>query len=158
MKIARIVLVLLVALCLVSLFAGEKLRPLLDGVLPDFNALAPLGGSTDGEVEDDLQPVIHLLVLNGTDVANLAGDFSLLLDRVGCVAQRVGNAPHQNFRTSMLVNRRLDAADLTRLALALGIRETMEEADPRADEDAVLLLGADYQAVLDRLHGNEGQR
>ena len=52
----------------------------------------------------------RLAILNGTRVDGLANTFSLASPLIGCVAERVGNAPHRNFVRTLLVNRKLDDA------------------------------------------------
>ena len=96
-------------------------------------------------------PLVHLKVLNGTDVPGLARDFSLLLGRTGCVAESVGNAPHGRYERTMLVNRRLEPARSRALARLFGDVVLVEEWDDRAGEDAVLVLGADHSRVASRL-------
>ena len=92
-------------------------------------------------------PVIHLVILNGTPQRDLAGESGLLLSRLGCVVDRVGNAPHDGFARSLLVNRRLPAERARRLADQLGGVDLILEHDPRSPEDAVLVLGADHANV-----------
>lgn len=102
--------------------------------------------------EDPAQtPLVHLKVLNGTGVPGLARDFSLLLGRTGCVAESVGNAPHDRFERTMLVNRRLEPARARDLAREFGDVVLVQEWDDRAGEDAVLVLGADHSRVASRL-------
>ena len=95
--------------------------------------------------------VIHLRVLNGTDVSGLAGEVSLRLDRAGCVADQVGNAPHAHYEHTLLINRRLDDDRAAALAERLGGCRRLREVDARAAEDAVLVLGADHDRVLGAL-------
>lgn len=98
-------------------------------------------------------PIIHLAVLNGTDVPELAGRVGLLVNRAGCVAERIGNAPHERYEDSLLVNRRLDDREVARLAARLGGPRVLREWDPRALEDAVLVLGADHARIEAALQG-----
>jgi hypothetical protein len=91
---------------------------------------------------------VRLAVLNGTRVDGLANAFSLGLPLIGCVAERVGNAPHRAFARTLLVNRKLDDATAAAIAQRLGGLPVLEEADARTTEDAVLVVGADYEAVL----------
>lgn len=98
-------------------------------------------------------PLVHLVVLNGTTQQDLAGEMSLRLGGDTCVVDRVGNAPQAEFSRTLLVNRRLDPARLDELAARLGGVPTITEHDPRATEDAVLVLGADHAAVLAALGG-----
>ncbi len=90
----------------------------------------------------------RLAILNGTRVEGLANTFSLSVPAIGCVAERVGNAPHRNFARTLLVNRKLDDATANAIAQRLGGVVLLRETDARATEDAVLVVGADYEAVL----------
>jgi hypothetical protein len=94
---------------------------------------------------------VHLAVLNGTPQPRLAQQVSLAVASIGCVAERVGNAPHDRFERSLLVNRRLDPAAAADLAARLGGLQVILEKDPRFSEDAVLVLGADCERVLQSL-------
>jgi hypothetical protein len=94
---------------------------------------------------------VHLVVLNGAGVDGLAARVGLLLAAAGCVVERVGDAPHPHFENSLLINRRLPNERAEALAARLGGVRILREWDPRASEDALLVLGADYDAVWKRL-------
>lgn len=147
MRTARLLLLALVLTALVSVFAGGLLRPLLEKYRPQMDRILDVQEQVSDSTDASPEPVVHLLVLNGTDQPNLAGHFSLLLDRVGCVAHRVDNAPHTHFATTLLINRRLSEERILRLAADMGGVQIIREADPSADEDAVLVLGLDHAAV-----------
>lgn len=89
------------------------------------------------------QEPIHLVVLNGTAEAGLARDFGLLLSQTGCVVERIGNAPHQHYDRTLLVNRQLSPERARSLATELGDLPVVLEFDSRSAADAVLVLGAD---------------
>jgi len=91
---------------------------------------------------------VHLAVLNGTREPGLARRLSRDLAYLGCVVVAIDDAPHDSFATSLLVNRRLPAAQVQWLAAALAGVPVVQEWDPRAQEDAVLVLGADHQRLL----------
>jgi len=95
--------------------------------------------------------VVHLVVLNGTPVPNLAGDFSLLVGGAGCVADRIDNAPHDGFARSLLIDRRLGEARAAALARRLGDPVLLHEHDAGTTEDAVLVLGADHARLREAL-------
>lgn len=97
--------------------------------------------------DDPVEARVLLAVLNGSGVPRLAADVAMVVGRAGCLAGRVDNAPHDRFRRSLLINRRLPDGWAAELAVALGGVPAVREADPRAGEDAVLLLGADYAVV-----------
>ncbi len=90
----------------------------------------------------------RLAILNGTRIDGLANTFGLSVPQIGCVAERVGNAPHRNFARTLLVNRKLDDATASAIAQRLGGLPVLKETDVRTTEDAVLVLGGDYEAVL----------
>lgn len=98
---------------------------------------------------------VHLAVLNGTPEAGLARSFGLLLGRAGCVVERVGNAPHDHFEQTQLVNRSLTVERARALADQLGGLPVLQEFDERSAVDAVLVLGrdADQLRVFLREHG-----
>jgi hypothetical protein len=90
----------------------------------------------------------RLAILNGTRVDGLANTFSLSVPQIGCVAERVGNAPHRHYARTLLVNRKLDDATAAAIAQKLGGVPVLKETDVRTTEDAVLVVGGDYQTVL----------
>ena len=104
---------------------------------------SPAGVWQEGEEET----IVHLAVLNGTEVASLAREVSLALAMSGCVTQHLGNAPHARFERSLLINRRLPPRRAAELASRLGGLEVIEEQDSRTTEDVLLLLGADYERI-----------
>jgi hypothetical protein len=93
----------------------------------------------------------RLAILNGTRVDGLANTFSLAMPVIGCVGERVGNAPHRKFARTLLINRKLDDATADAIAQRLGGLPVLKEMDARTTEDAVLVVGADYETVLQRL-------
>lgn len=93
----------------------------------------------------------RLAILNGTSVDGLANTFSLSVPQIGCVAERVGNAPHRNYARTLLINRKLDDATAAAIAEKLGGLPLLKETDARTTEDAVLVVGGDYQAVLENI-------
>lgn len=141
-------LILVVAVFGVSLWMAQG-RP-----LPGF-----LSGEESGTAlkvlpfqDPDLEPV-HLSILNGTDQAGLAGDLALLITRVGCVVEGVGNAAPWPGSSSMLINRRLSPARAGELAERLGGIPVLQEFDGRTTEDAVLILGEDAMKMRTLLNG-----
>ncbi len=124
---------------------------------------ALLGGGEDpaprdgaGLAADGGAPPPHLVVLNGAGVRNLAADVGLALGRAGCLVERVGNAPHDDFARSLLVVRRLDSERARELARRLGGVAVVPEFDPNAAEDAVLVLGADHARITAALGVPDG--
>lgn len=101
------------------------------------------------ETESDQQPV-HLRILNGTDHSGLARQFSLLVSGKGCVVEAIGNAPGI-WPESLLVNRRLDHQSAKELARKLGNMDLIRQWDERLTEDAVLILGEDFELVKEAL-------
>ena len=145
MRTLQPALLIVVLICLVSLGLW-LVRGDMGGIpgSPVSDALGPAHSGGKGSVADLPGGVVHLVVLNGTEVPDLAGDLSLLLGSAGCVADRIGNAPHARFTASLLVNRRLDDDRAAELARRLGGPVLLLERDPGATEDAVLVLGADH--------------
>ncbi len=142
MGAARGVLLAVVLLCIASV--GVWITHGRDGRAP---AVTPSEPAPDRADPNDRDAVIHLSVLNGTGVSGLAGEVSLRLDRAGCVADRVANAPHDGFARTLLINRRLDDDRAAALAERLGGVRLLREFDARATEDAVLVLGADHDRL-----------
>lgn len=108
------------------------------------------GGRTGAETTlpaDGPAEIPHVLVLNGAGRAGLAREISLLLGPAGCVAAGVGNAEGPVRTTSVLVNRRLAEEQAGQLARRLGGLTVLREWDPRMTEDAVLVLGTDWEQV-----------
>lgn len=149
MRVLRGGLLLLVLVCIASvgvwIVHGDGPPP------PGVEVAAPVAEAP--AARDARDRVIHLRVLNGTPEAGLASDVSLRLDRAGCVADRVANAPHDRFARTLLVNRRLDDDRAAALAARLGDLPLLREWDDRAAEDAVLVLGADHARVAAALTG-----
>lgn len=136
-------LLVLLLVCAASVWFGRDLfKP--DPVTP---GQLPLPSPRSHEVTETEEPV-HVLVLNGTDVSGLARQVSLLATRVGCVIEGVGNADGLDGRASFLVNRRLSDRRALDLAKTLGDVPVIREWDNRCSEDAVLVLGSDYDRVL----------
>ena len=133
-------LLVLVALCAVSLWFGKDL------VLP---AKDPSGDNHGKPAPEPYElpadaAAVHLVVLNGTGRDGLAREVSLMLGRAGCVAERVGNAPRVKYAESFLVNRRLSDRRARELAARLGGVKVLREWDDRSGEDAALVLGGDW--------------
>jgi hypothetical protein len=151
----NVLLLLLVAICGFSLWqarSGDRSgAPEIDR-----SALGKAGSGPVAEPVPDWQrPSVstgpHLVVLNGTPKAGLARAVSLALGGGGCVIERVGNAPHDRFQETLLVNRKLPAGQAEELGKLLGGVTVIEEIDPRASEDALLVLGGDWHTVCQAL-------
>lgn len=139
----NLLLLLLVLACGVSFWLAQG-RP-----LPGF--LSSAGVETEKidpkPLETRLEPV-HLRILNGTEEPGLAGEIALLITRLGCVVEGVGNAPVWPSGGTVLINRRLAAPEAAALAGRLGDIPVLKEWDERTTEDAVLILGIDHQKTL----------
>lgn len=152
MRVLRAILLLVVLACVISVgvwvtHGGSRGRDVTTPAGAQ-SAETPSGG--DG-VADVPGGIVHLLILNGTPVPNLAGDFSLLVGQAGCVADRIDNAPHEGFARSLLINRRLGEARAVELARRLGNPVLLHEHDAGTTEDAVLVLGADHARLREVL-------
>lgn len=132
----------LVIACALSLWLARG-RP-LPGSRSEPAASAPemLRASDDAPLEP-----IHLRILNATGQPGLAGDLALLVPRLDCVVEGVGNAATWPGSPSLLINRRLPPDRADALAACLGGIPVLREWDGRASEDAVLVLGADFEQV-----------
>ena len=138
----NLILLLLLVVCGVSLWLAQG-RP-----LPEFLSSPEIkpGFESPGPVATREEPV-HLKILNGTEMAGLAGEVALLVTRLGCVVEGVGNAAQWPGSVSVLINRRLTASEAKDLALRLGGIPVLQEWDGRTTEDAVLILGQDHQEI-----------
>ncbi len=139
-------MVVILVVCALSLWFGK------DFILPESakKLNVPVPTAKQEAPESDAGPV-HLLVLNGTAESGLARDFGLLLGRTGCVAEKVGNAPHNDYAKSFLVNRGLPQQRIDQLAADLGNLPVLLEFDGRSTADAVLVLGRDHGAIREKL-------
>lgn len=141
-------LFVVVAICGASIWFGKG------ATLPSFSP-GPGGEAppiSSGFSNDAILSSIHLLILNGTEEKGLARDFSLIVSRIGCVAQGTGNAPQKPWEKSILVNRRLSNERARCLADKLGGIPVIREFDGRVTEDAVLVLGADHSQMRNNLN------
>ncbi len=143
MRAGTVVLWVIVAAALISVGLGTVHRR-GDRPAPD-----PAPGTVTGSMAGDR--LVHLSVLNGTDIPGLAADVSLALGRVDAAADRFGNAPHDTFTRSLLVNRTLSDDEARALAARLGGIPVILEYAAEATVEAVLVLGADHRNVTDAL-------
>jgi len=144
-------LLVLVGVCAASLWFGKDL------VTSRPPSPQPEADPVDFSLAPD-ESAIHLIVLNGTPRAGLARDVSLQLGRAGCVAENVGNATHRSYAKSMLINRRLTDRQAADLARRLGGIMVIREWDERTSEDAVLVLGSDWNDLVTVLSKEKGPR
>lgn len=141
-------LLLLVGICGVSYWFGKDLL----GTSFDVSREAtPPEDIRDKFELSDEESAIHLVILNGTNEAGLAREVGLLLGRAGCVAENVGNAPHRGYGETFLVNRLLEDRKAAELASLLGGVRVLREVDGRGSEDAVLVLGQDWEKLTGAL-------
>lgn len=152
MRVLRAILLLVVLACVISVGVwvthGGSRGAEVTAPAGARSAAAPAGGAG---VTDAPGGIVHLVILNGTPVPNLAGDFSLLVGQAGCVADRIDNAPHDGFARSLLIDRRLGEARAAELARRLGDPVLLHEHDAGTTEDAVLVLGADHARLREVL-------
>ncbi|MBT3317314.1 LytR C-terminal domain-containing protein [bacterium] len=147
MNIRFILLFIFVLICGLSVWYGMTDDPKLS--LPDLQF-----SKDQAIVENDVvfeDKPIHVAILNGTSITGLASDVSLAIEHYGCVVDAIENAPHSNFKESILINRRLDSEAARQLANQLGGIRLIHEFDGRTVEDVVLVLGADYKLVTDSI-------
>lgn len=143
MRPAHGLLLGLLILCAASLWYGLS----TDDDRESLSNRASAPAAAESRAGNPPTPQVLLSVLNGTDIPRLAGDVGMLVGRAGCLAGRIENAPHDRFGRSLLINRRLPDSRARELAAALGGLPVIREADLRAGEDAVLVLGEDYLKV-----------
>jgi hypothetical protein len=146
-RLRNLVLLVLVVICGASFWFARR-SPDADAVRPTPAPRAAEGAPAAEASPPGPQATIQVSVLNGTSEAGLARRISRKLSAIGCVAVQVADAPHDTFAHSLLVNRRLDRARLADLAARLGEPILLVEWDPRSDEDAVIVLGADHARVV----------
>jgi len=140
-------LAVLVVVCGVSLWLTNG------GTLPSGPGPGSTGpGATDNPDAFGVTDPVHLRVLNGTGVSGLARDISLQVVPLGCVVEGVGNVGNGDTAVSVLINRRLADAAAQRLADRLGGIPVVRQWDDRRTEDAVLILGGDWDRVDRRLN------
>lgn len=145
---ANILLLGMLAICALSFWISRPRST--DGAA---DAAAPGEPADRREARAGPTPLrtVHLAVLNGTGEAGLARRFSRALPTLGCVVVRIGDAPHDSFAATLLVNRRLPERTARSLADALGGVPLLGEWDHRGREDAVLVLGRDHPRLAARL-------
>ena len=147
-------LVVVAGVCALSFWFGRDFigpTTVPEQAAPATGTVAPLDTSNVPPVE-----AVHLVVLNGTPEAGLARDFGLLLGRAGCVVERVGNAQHDRFERTQLVNRSLTVERARALGDRLGGLPVLLEFDGRSAVDAVLVLGRDADQLRVRLRDHGG--
>jgi hypothetical protein len=140
-------LLLVVVICGVSFWFGKG------AFLPQIknDTMAHVEAPSADLSDQNVHANVHLLVLNGTYEKGLARDFSLIVSRIGCVAQGTGNAPGKPWLETILINRRLGSARASVLADQLGGIKVIREFDGRTSEDAVLVLGNDHEQIRENL-------
>ncbi len=144
-------LAVVVVVCALSFWFGKDL------ILPAGPTGNPRESHTEIERDEWESPAepLHLLVLNGTPKAGLAREFGLLLGEAGCVPEKVGNAPHDHYEHSFLVNRQLSEVRISQLAATLGGVPILREFDGRTSVDAVLVLGTDAERLRAHLQNRD---
>jgi len=126
---------------------GQKLLVGLSGVILILCAASITYGvfvrrSADGPDAGQFR----IEVLNGTGHSGLAHAAQRGLLRRGVDVIEVGNAPHFDYRESVLIARK-PGADVETLARLLGCRNTVVQLREGRLEDATLILGADYREL-----------
>ena len=144
------ILLLIVLVCGTSLWFAWRDRP----ATPGSRVSTPVDAEADAPVPPVVpNETITLAVLNGSGETGLARRVSRLLPAAGVVVVEVGNAPHDTFSRSLLVDRRLDPARRRQLTDLLADPPVLAEWDRRRAEDAVLVLGRDHDRIVAALEG-----
>jgi hypothetical protein len=152
-RTANYLLIVLLLVGAVSLWLKWADKPRQDevarpaDVLLERDDITPVPFAPPDSVAADGTAPVHLVVLNGTAQPRLAQQVGLAVTLVGCVTERIGNAPHTHFEKSLLINRRLPVKAAAQLAARLGGVTVIDEKDSRTTEDALLVLGADFDRV-----------
>ncbi|MBD3221809.1 hypothetical protein GF314_11265 [bacterium] len=144
----NLVLLLIVLVCVASLWFAWRDGP----ATPDPPA-SPPGDAATAAPDRPVAPdeTITLAVLNGSGEPGLARRVSRLLPAAGVVVVAVGNAPHDTFSRTLLVDRRLDPARRRQLVHLLADPAVVREWDRRCEEEAVLVLGRDHGRIVTAL-------
>ena len=92
-------------------------------------------------------PGLTVRVLNGCGVDGLAQDTASRLRGLGQDVVEVGDAPHHDFRRSLLIDRRGRPHLTGKLAERIGPILLLLEKTEGADCDATLIVGADHASL-----------
>ncbi len=92
---------------------------------------------------------IRVEVLNGAGVAKLAGKAADFLRAKGFDVVQTGNAPHSNFKKSIVQDRLGDLQKAQQVATALGIGESgiIQQKNPQLYLDVTVIIGQDYKSL-----------
>ncbi len=103
----------------------------------------------DNEPVQVKSKVIRVEVLNGTTVPKLASRASDFLREKGFDVVQTGNAPHSNFKTSVVQDRMGNIQNAMHVAQALGIGESaiIQQKNPQLYLEVTVIIGMDYKSL-----------
>jgi hypothetical protein len=92
---------------------------------------------------------VRVEVLNGAGVAKLASKAADFLRAKGFDVVQTGNAPHSNFKKSIVQDRLGDLQKAQQVAAALGIGESgiIQQKNPQLYLDVTVIIGQDYKSL-----------
>jgi hypothetical protein len=105
-------------------------------------------GTTDEHAQVKSKAV-RVEVLNGAGVAKLASKAADFLRGKGFDVVQTGNAPHSNFKKSIVQDRLGDIQKAQQVAAALGIGESgiIQQKNPQLYLDVTVIIGQDYKSL-----------
>lgn len=86
-------------------------------------------------------------VLNGTGEPGVAGEMTLQLRQMGIDVLIEGNAESFDFRESLLIDRKNNAALMKKLSRRLGCDRVIEQVQDHPHVDATLIIGWDREKL-----------
>ncbi len=92
---------------------------------------------------------IRVEVLNGSGVPRLAAKAKDFLQSKGFDVVQTGNAPHTNYRKSIVQDRIGNIPNAVQVATALGISESgvIQQKNPQRFVEVTVIIGADYKSL-----------
>lgn len=127
---------------------GQVLIPLRDKMreMRDYVFAADLPQSAGNPQITPTPETATIVVLNGTSRAGLAGTTAQYLQSQGLAIAQYNNADRQDYATTIILINREKPATTARLLTLLGLPQSAATltANPSAENDITIILGADY--------------
>jgi hypothetical protein len=104
--------------------------------------------TTDDKAQTKVKPV-RVEILNGAGVAKLASKCADFLRARGFDVVQTGNAPHSNFKKSIVQDRLGDLQKAQQVATVLGIGDSgiIQQKNPQLFLDVTVIIGQDYKSL-----------